>query len=100
MLDKDFKPAIVELRKFFKDVAKEDKKNHIVIAVERNNGYVYRKEFDVFVDGVDDTRNTFIVERIVKSILWIVGGYKIYIAGSHTIYENIKHFCTCMSTAL
>ena len=89
ILEKGFKPAIVELRNFFNDVAKADKKNHLVIAVERNNGYVYRKEFDIFADGIDDERNTFIVERIVKSILWVVGGYKIYIAGSHTVYENI-----------
>ena len=92
ILDKGFKPAIVELRKFFKDVAEAEKKNHLVIAVERNNGYVYRKEFDIFADGIDDERNTFIVERFIKSILWVVGGYKIYIAGSHTVYENIKSY--------
>ena len=92
ILDKGFKPAIVELRNFFNDVAKAEEKSHLVIAVERNNGYVYRKEFDIFADGIDDERNTFIVERIVKSILWVVGGYKIYIAGSHTVYENIKSY--------
>ena len=91
-LDKGFKPAIVELRKFFSDVQKQQDKSHIIIAVERNNGYVYRKEFDIFVDGFDDERNTFIVERIVKSILWVVGGYRIYIAGSHTVYKNIKSY--------
>jgi hypothetical protein len=92
ILDKGFKPAIVELRNFFNDVAKAEEKSHLVIAVERNNGYVYRKQFDIFADGIDDERNTFIVERIVKSILWVVGGYKIYIAGSHTVYENIKSY--------
>ena len=92
ILDKGFKPAIVELRNFFNDVAKAEEKSHLIIAVERNNGYVYRKEFDIFADGIDDERNTFIVERIVKSILWVVGGYKIYIAGSHTVYENIKSY--------
>ena len=90
-LDKGFKPAIIELRKFNEDVQASEK-NRLVIAVERNNGYVYRREFDVFKDGIDDERNVFIVERIVKSILWIVGGYKIYIAGSHYIYEQIASF--------
>jgi predicted NBD/HSP70 family sugar kinase len=94
ILDKAFKPAIVELRDFFLDVKKSGKKNHLVIAVERNSGYVYRKEFDIFADGIDDERNAFVVERIVKSILWIVGGYKIYIAGSHRVYENIKLYYT------
>lgn len=90
-LDKGFKPAIIELRKFNEDV-RANEKNRLIIAVERNNGYVYRKEFDVFKDGIDDERNVFIVERIVKSILWIVGGYKIYIAGSHYIYEQIASY--------
>ncbi len=94
ILDQEFKPAIVELRQFFKDVKESYKKQHIVIAVERNNGYIYRKEFDIFQDGVDDERNTFIVERLIKSILWVVGGYKIYIAGSKTVFNNIKSYYT------
>lgn len=92
ILDQEFKPAIVELRKFQEDVQKSDKKQHLILAVKRNGGYVYRKEFDVFEDGIDDERNIFIVERLIKSILWIVGGYEIYIAGSHTIYEKIKSY--------
>lgn len=92
VLDKGFKPAIIELRKFNEDVKKCGDKQHLIIAVERNNGYVYRKEIDVFADGIDDKRNVFIVERIIKSILWVVGGYKIYIAGSKYIYEQIASF--------
>ncbi len=91
-LDKDYKPAIVEIRKFNEDVAKQDKKQHLVIAVERNQGYVYVREFDIFEDGVDDERNNFIVERVIKTILWVVGGYKIYIAGSHSVYEKIASY--------
>ena len=92
VLDKEFKPAIIELRKFNEDVLKSNNKQHLIIAVKRNSGYVYRKEFDVFKDGVDDERNVFIVERLIKSILWFVGGYEIYISGSKYIYEKIKDF--------
>lgn len=92
VLDKEFKPAIIELRKFNDDVLKSNNKQHLIIAVKRNSGYVYRKEFDVFKDGVDDERNVFIVERLIKSILWVVGGYEIYISGSKYIYEKIKDF--------
>ena len=94
ILDEGFKPAIIEIRKFNYDVSKENSKRHLIIAVERNDGYIYRKEFDVFNEGVDDERNIFIVERIIKSILWVVGGYKIYIAGAHDIYEKIASFYT------
>lgn len=92
VLDKEFKPAIIELRRFNEDVLKSNNKQHLIIAVKRNSGYVYRKEFDVFKDGVDDERNVFIVERLIKSILWVVGGYEIYISGSKYIYEKIKDF--------
>ena len=92
VLDKNFKPAFVELHSFFEDVKKAPKKQHLIIAVERAEGCVYRREFDIFADGIDDERNTFIVERYIKCILWVVGGFKIYIAGSHVVYENIKEY--------
>ena len=91
-LEPEFKPAIVELRKFHEDVAKCEKKQHLIIAIERAAGCIYRKEFDIFMDGVDDERNTFIVERLIKCILWVVGGFRIYIAGSHVVYQNIKNY--------
>jgi predicted NBD/HSP70 family sugar kinase len=92
ILDKEFKPAIIELRNFRNEVSLSKDKRHLIIAVERNNGYVYRTEFDVFGPGIDDERNNFIVERMIKSILWIVGGYRIYIAGSHEIFETISSY--------
>ncbi len=92
VLEPEFKPAIIELRKFNEDVKNSGNPVKLMIAVERNDGYVYRKDFDCFKDGIDDERNIFITERIIKSILWVVGGYKIYIAGSHTIYSKIKEF--------
>lgn len=92
ILEPEFKPAIIELRAFFNEVKKYANKQHLIVSIERDHGYIYRKEFDIFPDGVDDERNTFIVERIIKCILWVVGGFKIYIAGSHVVYENIKKY--------
>ncbi len=95
VLEPEFLPAIIELRKFNTDVSKVSNKQHLLIAVERDNGYIYRREFDVFPEGYDDERNTFIIERFIKCILWVVGGYKIYIHGSKTIYNNIaSYYCT------
>ena len=59
VLGPEFKPAIIELREFNKDVAKYSNKQHLIVAVERANDYIYRKEFDILPDGVDDERNTF-----------------------------------------
>ncbi len=90
ILDKNYQPAILELRAFQKEVLASKKSMPLAICLERNNGYVYRFDLDVFQDGIADERNFFIVERIIKSMLWVVGGYKIYIAGSKTLFNKIK----------
>ncbi|MBO6280798.1 MAG: ROK family protein [Bacilli bacterium] len=92
ILEPEFKPAIIELRNFENEVNKFKNKEHVVVSVERAGGYIYRREFDILPKGIDDERNIFIVERLIKCILWVVGGYKIYIAGPHYIYEKIKEF--------
>ncbi|HOC81174.1 MAG TPA: ROK family protein, partial [Bacilli bacterium] len=91
ILDKGFKPAIIEFRNFKNDVFKSDKKQKLSVAVEGQNGAIYRKDFDIFADGIDDERNSFIIERYIKCILWVVGGFSIYIAGSDVVYNNIKN---------
>lgn len=92
ILEPEFSPAVLELRKFVAEVAKQENHQKLVLAIERDNGYIYKREFNVFVDGYDDERNTFIIERFIKSVLWAVGGFKIYINGSKTIYENIASY--------
>ena len=62
-LDPNFEPMILKLREFKEKVAASEKKVPVAFCVERNNGYVYRKELDVFVDGVNDERNIFIVAQ-------------------------------------
>lgn len=91
ILEKEFKPAIIELRKFNEDVAASSKQ-HLFLAIKRNGGFVYTKEIDVFKDGIDDKRNIFIVERLIKTILWTVGGYEIYISGSKIIADKIASY--------
>jgi len=92
VLEPEFQPAVLVLREFNKKVNSYSNKQHLIIDVERDNGYIYRKEFDILPDGVDDALNTFIAERYIKSILWVAGGYKIYIAGSHKVYEDINSY--------
>lgn len=92
VLENEFKPAVNEFREFVRDVNQSPEHQHIIIAIERDNGYIYRTEFDCFADGIDDERNTFMVERIIKSILWVVGGFRIYLSGSKSVYEKIKSY--------
>lgn len=63
----------------------------VVIAIERNNGFIATYEIEAFADDTGhDEENYNIAERIVKTLLWLYGGYKVTIAGSKKIYEGIK----------
>ena len=88
-LDKQFMPMSVVYRDFINE-AKKNGGQKLIIAIERNKGHVSTFETLVFPDGVDDARNIEMIERIVKSLLWFRGGYKIIIAGSKVVYEGIK----------
>ena len=63
----------------------------LVIAIERNKGYTTTYKTRVYPDGTGhDEENFRFVERIVKTMLWVAGGYKIVIAGSEVIGNKIK----------
>lgn len=88
-LDKNFQPIISVYNDFIERAKKSDGER-LVIGIERNNGFVSAFEMTVFPDGTGhDEENLGMVERIVKTLLWIKGGYKIIIAGSELIYKGI-----------
>ncbi len=91
-LDPNFYPMIKAMEDYDKAVAeaKEEDKTTVTIVVERNGGYNYVYSFTAFCDGVNDEVNYRMAERITKTILWVCGGYKIMVAGSKYIYENLK----------
>ncbi|MBR2870242.1 MAG: ROK family protein [Clostridia bacterium] len=86
--DKTFYPMSVKLAEFKKAVSQADNKP-LKICVERNDGYNYIYDLQIFTADDKKEENYQIVERIIKSILWVVGGYKIYIAGDDYIFEKI-----------
>jgi predicted NBD/HSP70 family sugar kinase len=83
----------IKLKEFREAVKKEDNKL-LKICVERNDGYNYIYELSIFTDKAKQNENFEVVERIVKSILWVVGGYKIYICGDDYVAEKIKQAYT------
>ncbi|HKM29148.1 MAG TPA: ROK family protein [Bacilli bacterium] len=94
-LDKDFTPIILEINKYKELVASAEQKQEIIFCIERNNNYNYFYTIETFVDGSGhDDDNFKILERILKSLLWIVGGYKIYVSGSKNVYTQLqKTYC-------
>ena len=87
--DKAFMPMSVKLKEF-RNAVKESGAKPLKLCVERNDGYNYIFSIDVFSDDSKREENYEIAERIIKSMLWVVGGYKIYICGDDYVYERIK----------
>ena len=88
--DAGFKPAIIELKNYMEKVSNAQEKSKLTICLERTKGYNYIYKIDIFKDGTGhDEENYDVIERIVKTLLWIAGGYIIYVAGSHYIYTRL-----------
>ena len=88
-LDPQFAPLSVVCREM-REATKENGQD-LVIGVERNKGYTTVYKTRVFKDGTGhDEENFDFIERMVKSLLWVAGGFKVIIAGSEVIGNKIK----------
>ena len=90
VLDKNFYPMIKALSDFDKVVKESGRAVKVTLVAERSGGYNYVYQYDALQDGVNDQLNFRVAERLAKTILWVVGGYKIYVAGSKSVYEYLK----------
>ena len=88
-LDKNFKPMVLEFRKYSEAVSKTDNKP-LKICVERNDGYNYIFSYNIFACPCKAEENNRMAERIAKTILWLVGGDKIYVLGDEGVYNYLK----------
>ena len=89
-LEPDFMPMAVVYRDFEARV-KAEGGQPLTIGLERNDGLVSVYTVEVFKDGTGhDEENHEFVERLVKTLLWARGGFKVIIAGSEVIANRIK----------
>jgi len=89
VLDPNFVPMELTLRAYEADV-RAGAHVPLTLAIERNQGYCEAASMDVFPDGVDDARNFRMVERVVKTLLWVYGGCRILVHGSRAIYVYLR----------
>jgi len=91
VLDKDFRPAVLENRAFIEGVEKSGKGVPLAIALDRGDGLISTYTTKVYAEdaGMDDANFAY-VERLVKTLLWIRGGWKIIIGGPKSVGEYIK----------
>ncbi len=91
-LDLNFMPAILQSRAFSQSVAESGSGKRLIIAIERSSSSVSTCETALFSDevGMEDENNAH-AERLVKSLLWIYGGWKVTLAGSEKVTAFIKN---------
>ena len=84
-LDEGFYP-LARFNRAFLETAKQP----ISVAVERADGQM--ATCHTFIHGTAELAQAdcYYIDRLVKTLLWAKGGFKIYVAGSDSIYENLK----------
>ena len=87
--DKGFSPIYVEYRDYLARVHGEEHKPFSV-CVERNDGYNYIFSYDIFSSESRTEENCRMAERMIKSVLWVVGGYKVYVKGDEAVYRYVR----------
>jgi len=88
-LDKSFAPLSVLYRDFCADVTKGPHQR-VVIAVERSQGQISTFSVVLHPDGTGhDAENCYMAERIVKTMLWARGGFRVTVAGSKAVHAHI-----------
>lgn len=90
-LDADFMPAVLANRSFLQAVEDSGKGVPLNIAIERSDGLISNYATRVFSDDAnraDD--NFFYVERLVKTLLWARGGWRVVIGGPKSVGEAIQ----------
>ena len=82
-------PGFLPLGRFYEAFLK-DAKEPFDVAVERSNGQmaVYR----TFIHGTEALReaDVYYIDRIIKTLLWMKGGFRVYMAGNAAVFEAVK----------
>ena len=67
-----------------------DAKKPLDLAVERAGGEM--AVYKTFIHGTPDMAEAdrYYVDRLIKTMLWNMGGFRVYISGDKDIYEAMK----------
>ncbi len=94
-IDLNFKPPVLANRQFLNAVNKTKNPILVRISIERMNKESSTYETFVFPDYEDQfDANCYYIERLVKSLLWIKGGWKITFGGPKNLGEYLQKIYT------
>ena len=82
-------PGFIPLHRFNQAFLAEAKKP-VGIAVERANGEMAAVETFIYGTPAMHEADCYYINRLVKTILWMKGGFRIYVRGDEGIYAYLK----------
>ena len=90
-LDDSFRPAVLWNHAFLDGVRSSKKSVPLSIAIKKEDDSISVHKTQIFSDESKfASSNYFYVEQLVKTLLWIHGGYEIIVGGPKEIGEYIK----------
>lgn len=90
VLDPEYRPISLENRAFLKALRETGKSVPLIISLERENSLRSNFRTEVFDDKKMSEINSLYVERLVKTLLWARGGWKVIIGGPEYLGNYIK----------
>ena len=89
-LDKAFTPIYRSLCDLQARAEKENGPT-LRIALERNDGLTAVRDMRLLPETPEnDALNLTLAERMIKSMIWVYGGFRVTVAGSRKVYEGVK----------
>ncbi len=90
-LDPGFRPASLANREFLARVRDSGKAVPLRIAVERESGRISVFETEAFDEGAAEFEaNLQYAERLVKTLLWARGGWRVVVGGPRGVGEHLR----------
>jgi len=88
-LDDGFRPAVLANRHFRRAVGQGGQR--VVIGLQRNGSGLTRYETAIYPEGhAAFEANYQYVERVVKFLLWQVGGHTVYFGGPRQVADYLR----------
>lgn len=90
-LDPGFTPMILGNKAFIAAVQKTKNPVKVSIAIERSKGQIATTETMIFSDEENQFEANYLyIERLIKTLIWLKGGWKIIFGGPIKLGEKIK----------
>ncbi len=90
VLDPDYLPIVLAFRAFEHAVKEEASPIKVGIALERSQGQIATYETQIFSSEKYQHENILYIERLVKTLLWLKGGFRVFIGGPEYLGQAIQ----------